>query len=332
MGKFDNFISLDMGKMSADDSHFGSRGGKRPDRMKVAAGETKVIRLLRGADDALFYRVRSQHWNIPVGHGKSGPPYACAAKHGNGRDSRCYFCEQINDYYNSGDPRLKELAQKSKQSVSVMSNVLDINNPLKADGSPNVMVWSYSWKMFQKVRAYFRDTDYGDLTHPVTGRNFKLSASIATGNGGSSWTHHDLQIGANPTEIENPDALDHLYDLDTCYPVQVYSYEEQKMIWDGTWDPRSGSTMLEAAEAAKPLSQSSSAGQQEKDIEAPVEAAPALEDFEAAPAVKAAPVVEDFEAAADDDDWDDVLDDVDDEKQQAIRDKLDKLKKAAKKK
>jgi hypothetical protein len=318
MGKFDNFISLDLGKMSADDNHFGSRGGKRPDRMKVAPGETKVIRLLRAADDSLFYRVRSQHWNIPVGHGKSGPPYACSAKHGTGRDSRCYFCEQINDYYNSGDPRLKELAQKSKQSVSVMSNVLDVNNPLKADGSPNVMVWSYSWKMFQKVRAYFRDADYGDLTHPVTGRNFKLSASIATGNGGSSWTHHDLQIGASPKELEVPEALDHLYDLDTCYPVKVYSYEEQKMIWDGTWDPRSGVPAIEAHTAAQSR------------IEEPVKAeAPPVET----PAKIEAPPVEEFEAAADaDDDWDDVLDDVDDEKQQAIRNKLDQLKKAAKKK
>ena len=319
MGKFDNFVSLDIGKMSADDNHFGARGAKRPDRLKVAPGETKVIRLLRAPDDSLFYRVRSQHWNIPVGHGKSGPPYACAAKHGTGSGSRCYFCEQVNDYYNSGDPRLKELASKSKQSISVVSNVLDVKNPYKADGSPNVMVWSYSWKMFQKVRAYFRDADYGDLTHPVTGRNFKLSASTATGNGGNSWIHHDLQIGANATELEVPEALDCLYDLDTCYPVKLYTYDEQKMIWDGTWDPRSGAPALESKSPPK------------KSLQAPKEE-PVAEEFEAEEEEEA-PTEEAFEAAADsDDDWDDVLDDVDDDKQQAIRAKLDALKKAAKKK
>lgn len=311
MGKFDNFVSLDLGKMVSDENRFGR--GKRIQRLKVQVGQPRVIRILRGATDSSFYRVRSQHWGIPVGHGNT-PPLSCARKHGD--NAPCYFCEQVNEYYNSGDPRQNELARRMKASVSVISNVIDVKDPYNEDGTPKVLIWQYSWKLFQEIRAYFRDADYGDLTHPGTGRNFKISASVVSSQGQRQWTRYDLQVGAKPTELEVPEALDHLYDLDNTFPVKLYPYEQQKMIFDGTWDPRQGP-------AALPASAASSAPKLESKEEE--------EEFSPPPKAKAAPAEDEFEASEEDDDWGDLTASDDSEKQQDMKKKLAALKKAAKK-
>ena len=317
MGKFDNFVSLDLGKMASDESRFGR--GKRIERLKVQVGQPRVIRILRGATDSSFYRVRSQHWGIPVGHGNT-PPLSCARKHGD--NAPCYFCEQVNEYYNSGDPRQNDLARRMKASVSVISNVIDVKDPLNDDGTPKVLIWQYSWKLFQEIRSYFRDADYGDLTHPLQGRNFKISASVVSSQGQRQWTRYDLQVGAKPTELETPDALEHLYDLDNTFPVKLYSYDEQKMIWDGTWDPRTGRAALpkSAAGMAPKLEQ---AKEEEKEEEFSSSKNEDVEDeFEAAT---------EAETEAEDDDWGDLASSDDSEKQQDMKKKLAALKKAAKK-
>jgi hypothetical protein len=325
MGNFDNFISLDLGKMDADDGRFGR--GKRIQRLKVAAGESKVIRILRGPTEASFYRIRSQHWKIPMGQG-SNAPLSCSKKHA---DEPCYFCEQVNRLFNSDDPRENDLARQMKASVSVISNVIDVNDPVKEDGSPKVLIWNYSWKLFQDVRAYFRDPDYGDLTHPATGRNFKITASKVSSQGSRTWIRYDLQVGAKPTELEVPEALNNLHDLDETFPVKLYTYEEQKMIWNGEWNPRGGSAALPASAASTaPRIETTPAAPEKEEFETSADKDEG-EDFETSADKDEG---EDFETSAQgDDEWDDLLDDsVDDEKQKDIRNKLNKLKKAAKKK
>tara|TARA_Y100001973_G_C5126244_1_gene295330 strand:- start:235 stop:849 length:615 start_codon:yes stop_codon:yes gene_type:complete len=203
-----------------------------------------------------------------------------------------------------------------KASVSVISNVIDVKDPYNEDGTPKVLIWQYSWKLFQEIRAYFRDADYGDLTHPGTGRNFKISASVVSSQGQRQWTRYDLQVGAKPTELEVPEALDHLYDLDNTFPVKLYPYEQQKMIFDGTWDPRQGP-------AALPASAASSAPKLESKEEE--------EEFSPPPKAKAAPAEDEFEASEEDDDWGDLTASDDSEKQQDMKKKLAALKKAAKK-
>ena len=339
MGKFDNFVSLDLGQMANDDSRFGR--GKRIQRLKVQVGKPLVVRILRGAADSTFYRVRSQHWGIPVGHGNT-PPLSCARKHA---DEPCYFCEQVNEYYNSGDPRQNEMARRMKASVSVISNVIDVKDSVNEDGTPKVLIWQYSWKLFQEVRAYFRDEDYGDLTHPVTGRNFKISASVVSSSGDRKWTRYDLQVGARETELEVPEALNHLYDLDSTFPVKMYSYEEQQMIWDGSWDPRAGRAALPASAAEKaPKLESGteesygekifgiSAKDKESDSDTPdsddKSDTPASDDeFE----TSKAEADDEFETA-EEDEWDDILStDGASDKEKEMAKKLAALKKAAKK-
>jgi len=182
-----------------------------------------------------------------------------------------------------------------------------------------VLIWQFSWKLFQEVRSYFRDPDYGDLTHPETGRNFKITASVVSSQGARQWTRYDLQIGAKPTGLDDPAALDHLYDLDTTFPVKVYTYDEQKMIFDGTWDPRSGSKSL-------PSSAASIAPKLDSPNPSPV--AKATETDDADEFETASDDADEFETASDDDEWGDVLAD-DSEKKNDMKKKLDALKAAA---
>ena len=91
MGKYDDFISLDMSGMTNDERQFGKR--KRIDRLKIPAGESKVIRFLRGPRDPKFYIVRKQHWGIPIGISKT-PPLPCNYSH---FEDQCFFCLDFFD-------------------------------------------------------------------------------------------------------------------------------------------------------------------------------------------------------------------------------------------
>ena len=314
MSDFNDFVSLDLGKMNDDESRYDKRAaGKRINRLRVSVDEPRVIRILRGPSDPSFYSVRAQHWNIPVGHDGPNRPYSCAKKHVN---EPCYFCEAVNGLYNSGDPTDKVYGSKTKVSVNVIMNVLDVNSPVNDDGTPKVLLWQPSWRLFQDVRAYFRDPDYGDLTHPVTGRNFKVTCNMDASN---QWKRFDIKVGARETELETPEALDHLYPLEETLPIKIYSYEEQRMIWDGTWDPRGDNALPASASSVAPK------------LDAPSEEASAEEEFE----VSKTPsdVVGEAGSAHDDDDgWDDLAsDDSASEKQMDMMKKLEALKKAAKK-
>ena len=111
MSNYGNFVSLDLDAMANDESRFGRK--KRIERLKVLPGKSHVIRILRASTESSFYRIRAQHWGFPVGHGDR-TPLSCARKH---QDEPCYFCEVVNEYYNSEDPRQKELARDLKANV-----------------------------------------------------------------------------------------------------------------------------------------------------------------------------------------------------------------------
>lgn len=234
MANYDDFVSLDMDGMNKDGYKFGK--ARTINRLRIIPGQPRVVRILRAPTDSKYYRIRRQHWNIPIGMGKT-PPLACSKSH---IDEPCYFCMMVNDYYNSGDPRKQELARKMRASTSVMSNVIDLKDPVGEDGNPKIQVWQYSWKVHQHIIGYFNNPEYGDLTHPKTGRNFKVTANVVSAQGNRTWTQYDLQVGANQSELEVAGALDHLYDLDDTFPLKFYNFDEQKGIFDGTFDPRTG--------------------------------------------------------------------------------------------
>jgi len=312
MSKYEDFISLDLGEMKSDERQFGKR--KRIDRLKIPAGESKVIRFLRGPRDPKFYIVRKQHWGIPIGMSKT-PPLPCNYSH---FEEPCFFCQTVNDYYNAGDPRKQDLARRMKASASVMSNVIDVDDPHNEDGTPKVQIYQYSWRLFSDIRSYFQNPEYGDLTHPMTGRNFKITASVTSNTGDRAWTRYDIQVGASPKELVVPEALDNLYDLDVEFPVKHWSLEEQEQIFEGVLDPRTGSPQVSLGGNTTETKRIETSVVEEKP--APVEE---KDEFE--PAAPSETKVEDA------DEWDEVLSE-DSEASEGDKDilkKLDELKKVA---
>ena len=309
MGKYDDFVSLDLGEMKNDERQFGKR--KRIDRFKIPAGESKVIRFLRGPRDPKFYIVRKQHWGIPIAMSKT-PPLPCNYSH---FEEPCFFCQVVNDYYNSGDPRKQDLARRMKASSSVMSNVIYVDDPYNEDCTPKVQIYQYSWRLFSDIRSYFQNPEYGDLTHPMTGRNFKITASVTSNTGERAWTRYDIQVGASPKELVVPEALDYLYDLDAEFPVKQWSFEEQEQIFEGILDPRTGSPQAVIGGNTTQTKQIQGGVEEKVEVQEEVK-----DEFE--------PVAETV-AKDEDDEWGEVLSSEDDGGQEDILKKLDELKKVA---
>jgi hypothetical protein len=307
----DEFVKLDLDGMFDDERRFGRK--KKADRIKVLPGTSVVLRILRGKTDTKFYSVRRQHWGIP--QGSSGPPLACATAH-DGSD--CYFCDLVSEYYNSGDPRKKALASRMKASSSVMSNVIDVRDPVNDDGSPKVQLWQYTWAIFQDLMRYFKDSEYGDVTNPSTGRNFKVSAEKVS-EGTSSFIKYKITPGANPSKLENMEALDHLIDLEEIFPPRFFTYDDQKSIAAGEFDPRKGKL------PAPPSKPQLTEGSDTADEFFP-------EDDSPKPTKKVAE--EEFEETSGDGDWEDEFEEgeteetsSDDPKRDDVKKKLEDLKK-----
>tara|TARA_Y100000310_G_scaffold343782_1_gene452996 strand:- start:1730 stop:2746 length:1017 start_codon:yes stop_codon:yes gene_type:complete len=228
------YVTTSTDDLIEDEKRFGK--GKRIPRIKVEAGTTRNLRLLKEPTASKFYVARKQHWKIPYGMGKV-PPQTCSWAHEN---ESCYHCGQVNEYFNAGDPRLKNIAHEIKASANYMSNVLDLDDATNEDGSPKVQIWAYSQTVFRELKGYFQDPEYGDLAHPLEGRDLKVSAEITGEQGGNTWTKYSVRVRGKVTPLEHLDALDVLYDLNEEYPLKIYPYHIQEGIFNGTRDPRSG--------------------------------------------------------------------------------------------
>ena len=228
------YVTTSTDELLEDEKQFGK--GKRTPRIKIEPGTKRNLRLLKAPTATKFYIVRKQHWNVPYGMGKV-PPQTCSWAHA---QESCYHCSQTNEYYNSGDPRFVGIARKIKASTNYMSNVLDLDDPTNEDGTPKVQVWQYSQTVFRDLKGYFQDPEYGDLAHPLSGRDLRVSAEITGEQGGNTWTKYSVRVRGKETLLEHLDALDSLYDLDEEYPLKVYPYSVQEGIFNGTLDPRSG--------------------------------------------------------------------------------------------
>jgi hypothetical protein len=172
------------------------------------------------------------------------------------------------------------------------------------------------------LMRYFKDSDYGDVTNPVSGRNFKVSAERVS-DGPSSFIKYKVTPGANPSALEHMEALDHLHNLDEIYPPRLFTYTDQKLIAEGEFDPRKGE--LPSSPDVSQLTQ----GEPQK-----VE-----EEFEDAPQATTSPAEEFFEDPPEDspqtsDSWENDFEEEsstedasDDHKRDDVKKKLEELKK-----
>ena len=228
----DEYVKLDLDGMFDDERKFGRK--KKIDKLKIPVGQSRILRIVRSRKDAKFYTVRKQHWGIP--EGTNGPPLSCSEAHGG---TECYFCGLASEYWNSGDPRKKTLSKRLRASTSVMSNVVDVKDPVNDDGTPKVQLWQYTWPMFQDLMQYVRMDGYGDITHPESGRNFKISAE-RNSDGPNSYVRYKITPAPNASKLGVEGFEEHLIDLSNLYPPKLFTYDDQKLIAEGDLDPKRG--------------------------------------------------------------------------------------------
>ena len=230
-----DYISVDIDEIAKVQERFGKR--VRIPTIRVSAGEEKDLRIIKAPTDRRFFIVRVHHWNIPIGVMRT-PPQACSYKHF-GR--KCYFCEVVNEYYNSGDPRKADLARKMKATISYTSNVIDMNDAVTEDGLPKVQLWQYSESVFKELMYYVKNKDeYGDIFHPQEGRDIRLQSEVVGGTGGTTYTKHKIKIRGKASPVSDLAVFDHIHDLEEERSLKEFTYEQQIGIFDGTFDYRSG--------------------------------------------------------------------------------------------
>lgn len=323
------YVSVDLDEITKVQDKFGKR--VRIPKIRLGPDEEKLLRIIKAPTDTRFFQVRVNHWGIPIGQGKT-PPQACHYKH---FDEPCYFCEVVNEYYNSGDPRKADLARRMKASISYTSNVIDLNDPTNEDGTPKVQMWTYSESVFKEICYYVKNKeDWGDIFHPKKGRDIRLQSETVGTTGGNTYTKHKIKVRGSESAVPDMSVYDYLIDLETEMPVKRYTYDQQKGIFDGTLDFRTGEPKglpgnsfgipKLVAETPSPVVEESA--DDDDGFEDSFSSAPVVE--ESKPVAAEAPVVEE-----EDDDWDSVLSDDDaDDEDEKVADIKAKLKAALNKK
>lgn len=126
---------------------------------------TNIVRILPGKDEeSLFYAETKIH-RIPDGEGKTRNVH-CRKIHG----EKCPLCDAyyaLWDRVNGGREEFKSLATKIKPRSRYYMNVLDRE-------SEEVKILSIGIILFKKIIAAMLDEDFGDITDPIQGHDFKI--------------------------------------------------------------------------------------------------------------------------------------------------------------
>ena len=126
---------------------------------------TNIVRILPGKDDdSLFYAETKIH-RIPDGEGMTRNVH-CRKIHG----EKCPLCDAyygLWDRVNKGRKEFETLARQIKPRARYYMNVLDRD-------TEEVKILSVGVILFKKVVAAMLDEDFGDITDPAAGHDFKI--------------------------------------------------------------------------------------------------------------------------------------------------------------
>ena len=324
------WVSQTSESLNKDEKQFGKR--EKRAKVTIERGKSKILRILKAPAQKKFYIVRAQHWGIPVGM-NSKIPLSCTYRHAG---EQCYFCQVTNDYFNSGDPTEKTIARQIKTKTTYICNAIDVKDPVNEDGSPKILLWYMTPNVYKDIKGTFDpDAGYGDITHPLTGRDIKVTLEKTGEENGQEFYKYVLKVGGSPKPLVDPpglDYIDHLIDLEAEFPLSLYDYDTQKGIFEGKLDPGTGKARAALGgggnRAALPSGDDdefeSMRGAKDKEAEKKSE-----DDFEDPPAPSS--------DGSGDDDWDDLEDDSEESSEEsseseetdsmkAIREKLKKAK------
>ena len=300
--------------ISQDDQKFGKR--EKRAKVKIERGKHKILRILKAPSWNKFYIVRAQHWNIPVGM-NSMLPLACSYRH---NQENCYFCQMTNEYFNSQDPSQMAIARNIKCKMTYICNAIDIKDPVDENGNPKILLWYMTPSVFKDIKETFNpDSGYGDITHPLEGRDVKVKLEVTGSEDGRTYTKYVVSVGGSPKPLVDPpglDYIDHLVDLEAEFPITTYDYDTQIGIFEGRLDPTTGKQRV--ALGGAPERKSLASGDDE---------------FESIKEVKKEEPKVEAKSSDEEDDWDSLDDDFssdgdgdENDSMKSIREKLKKAK------
>jgi hypothetical protein len=111
-----------------------------------------------------------------------------------------------------------------------------------------VKFWGFGKTVYQELLGYFADPDYGDLSHPLNGRDIVVEYTAP--EGGASYPTTGIRVKPNSTKLHDEDAkikdlLENQKDITSIY--SELSYDELKKILEN-W--LSGNTTEDTATSA----------------------------------------------------------------------------------
>ncbi len=121
-------------------------------------------------------------------------------------DGICPFCQVQAKI--RGDKKYEMDSSEVRVKFRYYSNIVNMETLSKG-----VVVWSYGPQIFFPIKQIMDSGEYGDITHPVEGRDLLIKREIRMGR-----VVDAVYPAGNPTPIADENWLDQLVNLDTILP------------------------------------------------------------------------------------------------------------------
>lgn len=201
-------MAVDLEKLRKKYEELKKKSSGDTDWMTLEDGDN-LVRFLSD-DDGNFYHETGYHY---IKQGKEKVAVVCNRLNSN---EACYICDVVDALYKSKDKSDKDLAKDLSAKARIFFNVID-----RTDGK--VKVLGTGNQIFKELLKYFADDDWGDLTHPVTGRDVVINKS-----GSGLDTEYSVIPKPNPSKLKEDVELKDLSEI-----AKPFTYEEQEMVMNG---------------------------------------------------------------------------------------------------
>ena len=179
---------------------------------------TNAVRILPWKDESREFYAETKIHRVPQPDGTVKNIH-CRKIHG----EKCPMCDLYYGLWKTGKQEDEDLARKIKPRARYYINILD-----RASG--DVKILSIGVILFKKIIGAMLDEDFGDITDPESGHDFKIVKEMD-----GQWPKYDQsaprpkssELGSKAETAATMDSLHEIHDL-----VKLEDYEEVKKATD----------------------------------------------------------------------------------------------------
>ena len=179
---------------------------------------TNAVRILPWMDESREFYAETKIHRVPQPDGTVKNIH-CRKIHG----EKCPMCDLYYGLWKTGKQEDEDLARKIKPRARYYMNILD-----RASG--DVKILSIGVILFKKIIGAMLDEDFGDITDPESGHDFKIVKEMD-----GQWPKYDQsaprpkssELGSKAETAATMDSLHEIHDL-----VKLEDYEEVKKATD----------------------------------------------------------------------------------------------------